>query len=250
MRILLPPSEAKHRGGEGPRLPRGIGPLGIARRQVLTALTEFSRTDAAAVALALPAGSAASDLAANRAVRSSATRAALDRYAGTAYLGLDAGTLSAASRRKALESVLIFSGLFGVLGAAEPVPAYRLPVSAVLPPVGALTTYWRSVLATELPALLGDGLVVDLRSSEYAAMWRPAGDIRKRVVQVRILSELPHRPPAVVSYPSKFGKGLLTRALLARRAPACTVADVLGAWAGAGGRDGVERSPRKLELLI
>ncbi|MGI8881904.1 MAG: peroxide stress protein YaaA [Jatrophihabitans sp.] len=249
MRILLPPSEAKHPAGAGPRLLPDRTPLGVARRRILTALAEFCRTDAAAAALALPARSAADELAANRAVRRSPTTAALDRYAGTVYLGLDAGTLSAAGRRKALESVLVFSGLFGVLSAAEPVPVYRLPVSAVLPPVGPLTRYWRSVLATELPALLGDGLIVDLRSSDYTAMWRPAGELRERTVQVRILSELPHRSPAVVSYPSKLGKGRLARALLARRTPARTVADVLGAWAAAGERDGVELTPGKLELL-
>src|SRR5204862_6726104 len=57
------------------------------------------------------------------------------------------------------------------------------------------------------------GLVVDLRSSTYAALWRPAPDLAKRVVTVRVLHEVDGKRQ-VVSHFNKATKGRLVRALL------------------------------------
>ncbi len=219
--------------------------------RLAAALVDFCEREpiAAAEALALPTRSADADLAANRAILESATRPALDRYAGTVYEGLDAAHLSAAARRKALDSVLIFSGLFGVLGPAKLVPVYRLPVAASVPPIGGLTPYWRTVLAEQMAALIGDELVIDLRSGDYRAMWRPGAAQRDQVLNIRIVSEQPDGRLAVVSYPSKFGKGRLTRALLARRGRVTSAAHVAQAWTDAGERDAIERSDGGLDLV-
>jgi uncharacterized protein len=269
VRILLPPSEAKRLGGLGARRAhRGAGldtafgtagALGVAREQVSAALVGFCGSDntaaagaatSAAVALALPARSAAADLAANREVRSSPTVPALDRYTGIVYEGLDASTLGPAARRRAFESVLIFSGLFGVLRADELIPAYRLPVSASLPPIGALTPFWRQVLRDELPPILGTDVVVDLRSSDYAGMWRAAGPIREQVLSVRVLSEIAGGRLAVISHPSKLGKGRLARALLSSRKRVTGTAQVAEAWLAAGGRDAIVLPQLRIDLVI
>lgn len=234
MRLLLPPSEAKQPGGHAPT-PAAPSPLSVAREQVLVALRELLATPSASSVLGLPARTAAADLAADAAAVAGTAlhRPALDRYSGIVYEGLRAATLSRAARVRANESVLIFSGLLGVVRAAEPVPAYRLPAAAVLPGIGGLAAFWRPVLATALPGLLV-GLVVDMRSSDYAAMWRATPD----VVTVRVLSERPGREPGIVSHPSKLGKGRLARALLTARREPATAADVVTAWRRAGGRSG------------
>jgi uncharacterized protein len=266
VRILLPPSEAKRpdrsrRRRSGPVADTPIGALGLngsplteSRELVARALVAFCGADPleAARALALPARSADADLAANRALFQAPIAPALDRYAGTVYEGLDAASLTTAGRRRAMESVLIFSGLFGVLRADEAIPAYRLPVGAVLPNVGALTPFWRSMLLREPGGLrdrLGDELIVDLRSTDYSAMWRATGSMRDQVVVVRVVSEQPDGRLAVISYPSKHGKGRLARALLSSRARITSAAQVANAWTAAGGRDAIAAPGGGLDLL-
>jgi uncharacterized protein len=253
VRILLPPSEAKRSGGAAAAHVLGDpdSPLARHRDELAEALVEFCGRDpvTAALALALPDRSADADLAANRALHQSPVRPALDRYAGTVYEGLDVASLRPAGRRRAMESVLIFSGLFGVLRADEPVPVYRLPVAASVPAVGPLTPYWRSALQSEMAELLAGELVVDLRSGDYGAMWKPAPALREQLVAVRIVSEQPGGRLAVISYPSKFGKGRLARALLERRGRLTSAAQVAQAWTDAGERDAIVRPDGGLDLL-
>lgn len=241
MRVLLPPSEAKRPGGRGRPLRRQPdGPLGEARERALRALRELVAADAgmAAAALLLPPGLARDALAANAGVPEAPTMPALRRYAGVVYDGLAWGTLTPAAQRVAGRSALIFSGLLGVVRGDEPVPAYRVPAKAVLPGIGVVGTFWRPVLDDALPAMLGRGLVVDLRSSDYAAMWRPRGALVERMLRVRVLSPVPRGGEGVVSYSSKLAKGQLFGALATRVASGGSVAtaeDVADAWLSAGG---------------
>jgi hypothetical protein len=55
--------------------------------------------------------------------------------------------------------------------------------------------------------------VVDLRSSTYAAFWRPPAELARRVVTVRVLHEVKGRRQ-VVSHFNKATKGRLVRAVL------------------------------------
>ena len=258
MRILLPPSEGKSVGGDGPSLAElgfGTGPIGRHRARLCAAVertsTRARRT--AVTAFTLPDGVADAAILANAVVSATPTRPALERYTGVVYDGLQAPGMSVAERATADESVIVFSGLFGVLGGGEPVPAYRVPAASVLPRIGAVGASWRPLLATALPPRLRDGLVLDLRSSDYAAMWRAPKGLA--VVSVRILTEMPGGRLMVVSYASKLAKGRLARTLIERAAagePATRAADVLRAWTGAGlGRagPGTELTAGRLELV-
>jgi cytoplasmic iron level regulating protein YaaA (DUF328/UPF0246 family) len=243
VRVLLPPSEAKTPGGRGRSLAaRPPHPtLGAARERTLSALAELLDGPAAdaAAALLLPPGTIDEALTANARVRTARTTPALERYAGVVYDGLASAGLDAAELRVAARTLLVFSGLFGVVRGDEPVPPYRVPAKAVLPGIGVAGTFWRPVLDDAMPTLLfRGGLVVDLRSSDYAAMWRPTGVLARRVVTVRVLSPLPSGRLGVVSYPSKFAKGQLAAALVRRLTagePVETVADVAAAWLAGGG---------------
>jgi cytoplasmic iron level regulating protein YaaA (DUF328/UPF0246 family) len=245
VRVLLPPSEAKTTGGRG--RPVGAraddGPLSTTRADLLDALDVLlaGPVEAAASALHLPPAAVADALAANRAVRGARTSPALRRYTGVVYAGLDIVALDPAVQRLAARGTLIFSGLWGAVRGDEPVPDYRVPAKAVLPGVGVVGTYWRPVLDEHLPALLGRGPIVDLRSSDYAAMWRPRGELAQRTITVRVLSPLPKGGHGVVSYNSKFAKGRLAAALFARAAagdPVASGQDVIDAWTGATGQRG------------
>lgn len=250
MRVLLPPSEAKHPGGRGrPLSARPPHPLlGDARAEVRAALATLlaGPADAAARALLLPPATVAGALAANAAIDRCPTTPALRRYAGVVYDGLESAALGAAEQRLAARSVLIFSGLLGVVRGDEPVPNYRVPAKAVLPGLGVAGTFWRPVLTAAMPQLVGSGLVVDLRSSDYAAMWRPRGELAGRTVAVRVLSPLPNGGTGVVSYSSKFAKGRLTAALVRRAAagePVERAEHVAAAWREDGGASAEVAAP-------
>lgn len=191
-----------------------------------------------AAALQLPPSVIDSVIATNSVARTSRTKTALQRYAGVVYDGLDFETLAPAEQRVAARELFVFSGLFGVVRGDEPVPDYRVPAKANLPGIGIAGTFWRAVLDDALPALLGRGLVVDLRSSDYAAMWRAGRAVRDRVVVVRALSRLPSGKWGVISYNSKYAKGCLARALVLARASGATMrsaADVATAWQATSG---------------
>jgi cytoplasmic iron level regulating protein YaaA (DUF328/UPF0246 family) len=256
MHLLLPPSESKAAGGRGRPLrnrPPDDSPLGRGRAATLQALTELVGGDPvrAAAALLLPPGVAASALAMNAAVLHSPTTPALRRYTGTVYEGFAVSSLNSDEQRLAARSTLIFSGLFGIVRGDEAVPAYRVPAKATLPGVGVAATFWRPVLEPVLEPLLRRGLVVDLRSTDYTAMWRPSRTAAGRVVAVRVLSPAPRGGHAVISYNSKFWKGRLAAALVRRAAtgaPVSTADDVAEAWLECGGVDSVARTSGGLDL--
>lgn len=244
MHLLLPPSEAKSTGGRGRPLRDRFAADGVlagGRRATVAALLDLVSGDPAraAAALLLPAAVAGPALDANRRVLDSPTTPALRRYAGVVYDGLGFAGLDTAQQRIAARSTLIFSGLFGVVRGDEPVPAYRVPAKAVLPGVGIASTFWRPILAGVLEPVLRRGLVVDLRSGDYAVMWRPAWAVADRVVAVRILSPAPRGGHAVISFTSKLAKGQLAAALIRRAAagePVEGIDDVARAWQACGGR--------------
>jgi cytoplasmic iron level regulating protein YaaA (DUF328/UPF0246 family) len=224
--VLLPPSEAKVPGGDGPpvgRRPVLSSPeLARTRNELLDALRRAARTQPVALAagLKLPPTVAAAAIATDARARSAPTMRALDRYAGVVYQALDVAGLSPSARRRAEEQVLVLSGLWGVVRGDDLVPDYRVPASGSVPGLGGVTRHWRAALAAVMPALVGDRAVLDLRSTDYAGLWRPAGELAERVVAVRVLAERgtgDRRTTSAVSFHAKTVKGLLTRHLVTAR---------------------------------
>lgn len=250
MHILLPPSEGKIPGGRGRPLAPDDSPIGRGRCAVLTALETLVRGDReqAAEALLLPPGVAEDALAGNAAVAQSRTMPALRRYAGVVYDGLAYEQLSPAAQKLAGRRVHIFSGLLGVVRGDEAVPYYRVPAKASLPGIGVAGTYWRPILADVLRERLATGLILDLRSGDYAAMWRPDKTTAERVVTVRVLSKTPSGRYAVVSYHSKFAKGRLAAAVL-EAAAAGTAFDSLDKIVQTGVNIGIQGETHKSHHL-
>jgi hypothetical protein len=135
-------------------------------------------------------------------------------YTGVLYDALGLSTLPSPAKRRATASLLISSALFGTLRIRDRIPAYRLSGAASLPGLGPVGAIWRSALPEAMTAAAGRGLVVDLRSSTYAAMWHPTEDLAARTVTVRVLQQLPDGRRQVVSHFNKATKGRLVRSLL------------------------------------
>ncbi len=213
--ILLPPSEGKTPPRRGKPLDLGdlsSPALTATRTRVLDALVSLcaEQPERAASVLEVPK-SQLELVALNASLRSAPTARADAVYAGVLYDALGMATLSAGARRRATSRVRVTSSLFGLVAPTDRIPAYRLSGDAVLPGVGTVSGVWRQALGPEITELVGDGLLVDLRSGMYAAFWRPAA--LPRVATVRVLHEVAGRRQ-VVSHFNKATKGRILRALL------------------------------------
>ncbi|MGL5824317.1 MAG: YaaA family protein [Nocardioides sp.] len=215
MLILLPPSEGKAPATRGRPLDlaRLVAPeLTQVRTRVLSALADVSASPTGLRTLGLSPG-LADQLDHNvRLVTAPSARA--DRiYRGVLFEALGFDSLPAVARRRAGSRVLITSSVFGVLRPHDRIPAYRLSGSVNLPGLGPIARVWRDVLDPTLTALAGRRLLVDLRSSTYAAFWRPGSSSALRLASVRVWHEVDGRR-TIVSHFNKATKGRIVRALL------------------------------------
>ncbi|HET8621160.1 MAG TPA: peroxide stress protein YaaA [Acidimicrobiales bacterium] len=256
MLILLPPSESKavpRRGRPMDLAALGFSGLEPARARVLAALVGLCAGDPATAAATLGVPPSRLGLVAANAALRTAPAARADRvYTGVLYEALDVPTLSTGARRRAANRLAIASSLFGLVRPADRIPAYRLPGDAVLPAVGSVAGLWRGHLGAAVTEAVGGGLLVDLRSSMYAAFWRPPAGGARRVATVRVLHEVSGRRQ-VVSHFNKATKGRLVRALLEAGVDARVPATLAGAltdlgWTVELGEPGTRSTP--LDVIV
>lgn len=254
MLILLPPSEGKSAPRRGKPLDlASLSSPGLteARSLLLDSLVRLCRADPLAAAATLGLGTSQHDLVERDATLETAPTARADAiYTGVLYDALDFASLSSAARRRATSRVAVTSALFGLVRPGDRIPAYRLSADAVLPGTGSVAGVWRQTLGGAVTEGMGRGLLVDLRSSSYAAFWRPTADLAPRVATVRVLHESAGRR-TVVSHFNKATKGRLVRELLEDGADPRTpraLADALTrlGWTVEMG----ERTPRGTQLNV
>lgn len=222
MLVLLPPSEGKASSGRGAPLKLeslSLPELTATREAILGELVELcvGDEDKAREVLGLSEG-LRGEVAKNTELRTAGARPAGEIYTGVLYDSLGLASLDAAAKKRAARSLLVFSGLWGAVRVTDRIPSYRCSMGVKLPGLGALGACWRTAMAAALPEAAGDGLVLDLRSSAYAAAWKPKGEVAGRTASVRVL----HAPTRkVVSHFNKATKGRIVRSLLeAGAAPA------------------------------
>lgn len=218
--ILIPPSEGKTAGGEGPPwAPDTMHvPLDAQRSVILSALAKSARgpEQEAEKLLGVKGAALSAARSANRLVRRSPTTAAIERYSGVLYEALDAASLSARARRRLDAQVLIASGAFGLVAPRDRIPDYKLKMGANLPGVGRLSSFWRPHLDEVLGPLVARRTVWNLWPKEHAAAWSGSG--RSTVeVSVRFLDDTRkdgRRKLVAVSHWNKLLKGALVRHVL------------------------------------
>lgn len=247
MLILLPPSETKRPGGTGTFVPerlRNHDALGDARASVRAALEELSQ-DPVASAKALKLGvKNGAEREHNLVLRESGVLPAIERYTGVLYDALDAPSLDAPARAWLDSHVAVQSALFGLIGAGEGIPAYRLSAGSRLPALGTpLKRVWGSAHAA-LPWAEA-GLVLDLRSQDYAALAPVPGD-RSWFVHVAQRGE--DGAVRALNHFNKAAKGDFVRRLARSQADFATVEDVVE-WAREAGLE-LSRSADSHELTL
>ncbi|OBI80050.1 peroxide stress protein YaaA [Mycobacterium sp. E740] len=246
MIVLLPPSETKQTGGDGPPLrieSLSFPKLGPLRTELVDELVELAADPSACRrALGLSASQDA-EIERNASLRSSPTLPAIQRYTGVLYDALDMESLRGAAAGRARARLAVGSALFGLLRADDPVPAYRLSASSKLPGRPTLATRWRPLLEPVLDRLAADELVVDLRSGSYASLGRLADAVR-----VDVVAERSDGRRSVVTHFNKAHKGRLARALATTRSEPDGAAGVAAVARRAGMR--VERRGDELTVVV
>ncbi|KQV05707.1 MULTISPECIES: peroxide stress protein YaaA [unclassified Kitasatospora] len=221
MLVLLPPSEGKAAAEAGVPLvleELSLPGLTAGRRAVFEALVGLCAGDeeTARGVLGLSEG-LRGEVAKNAGLRTAGALPAGEVYTGVLFDALGLAKLDEAAYALAERSLLVFSGLWGAVRVGDRIPPYRCSMGVKLPPLGALGAYWRREMAEVLPAVASRGLVLDLRSSAYAAAWKPAGETASRTATVRVLQEREvdgELKRSVVSHFNKATKGRLVRDLL------------------------------------
>jgi uncharacterized protein len=206
--LLLPPSEGKAVGGDGPVWDAGLGRFGELAGRRTTLVRRLARLRGGNEKLL---GIGGKHLAAARLANSSLATAlslpAWRRYTGVVWDGLDVASLSPDARRRAMSSVVVVSGLLGLVGLDDPLPEYRLKIGASLAPYGKLSTWWRPVLAAPLSTWAARRFVVDLLPNEHRSACT-AADVRG--VQITFVE----RNGKAAGHDAKLAKGRLARHLL------------------------------------
>lgn len=209
MLILLPPSETKRPGGDGAPLAldalRFADALRVPREAALAAAETLSSDLETAVAVLGLGPKSRDDALLNRALRTSPTMPAIDRFDGVLYDAMDAATLPRRARGFAAEHVLISSAMFGAVGALDPIPAYRLSPDSRLPV--SLRSLWRDPVGTALDAL--GGFVLDLRSDGYRELGPVPG-----ATYLHVVTDGPDGARRALNHFNKHGKGEFVRRIL------------------------------------
>lgn len=240
MRVILPPSETKSDGGAGAPLDLDtlvFPELNPVRKQLGEALVELAADlDASRVALGLGRTQLA-EVDRNAELWVSPTRPAIERYTGVLYDAFDHASMTRAGKTKTADRVMIGSALFGVVGAGDLIPAYRLSGGSRLPGMKTLAAQWKPALSESLEAM--DDFVVDLRSGAYHQL----GPVRGAVTAT-VVTERPDGSRSVVSHFNKHHKGLIARELVRTRRTVRDIDTLAAVLSDAGHRieiDGVDR---------
>jgi cytoplasmic iron level regulating protein YaaA (DUF328/UPF0246 family) len=251
--ILLPPSEGKSTPTRGQPLALddlSFPALTEAREQVSTALVDLCGGDPDLAARTLGLGpTQAEEVRRNASLRTSPTARADAIYTGVLYDALDLASLDTVARRRASRSLAITSSLFGLVRPGDRLPSYRLAGGVNLPGIGVVSARWRAVLDPVVRAAAGNGLVVDLRSTTYAAFWRPERDLAPKVATVRVLHQVGSQRK-VVSHFNKATKGRLVRALLESGATPSSPARLADEITSLGWKVELGSSKNQLDVIV
>jgi len=214
--VLLPPSEGKAEGGGGAPVDWSSGAFGhlaAERTAVRDAVLRALRAGGAQKLLGVRGPHLERAVDEWRHIDTAPTTPAALRYSGVVWDGLALPALPAAARRRAMSRIVVPSGLWGLIGAADLIPAYRLKMAARLDGMGALAAWWRPAISRALAARAGRGAVIDLLPLEHRAAIDPAALPPGRLVRVDIVDDGPGGRRSV-GHAGKQVKGRLARAVM------------------------------------
>ena len=136
-------------------------------------------------------------------------------YGACAQDGQGQADQSQGLQRQLEELTLVFSALFGPVRLTDLITPHRLSGSVKLPGQGSVASIWSKALKELLTQQLSGHVVVDLRSAEYGAMYRPTRGSDCLLLNIGVAKVNPATGKrSVVSHWAKHTRGLLAGALL------------------------------------
>lgn len=163
----------------------------------------------------------------NTALRRSPAVPVASLYTGVLYDALEIASLTGPAKARATRWIVVVSALYGALRLRDAVAPYRLAMGTSVPGLPPLARLWRPALEESLNAAAGRGLIVDARSADYVAAWRPSGAAARRWVHLTV-------PGA--THGAKHTRGLVARAIcehgLDARTPAALASELAACTRG------------------
>ena len=213
MFLLLPPSEGKALGGEprtkwAPRQGTFGRALGAKRKEIVEALAAVGGGDGAL--LGVKGDHLDRARSANTCLNGAPTLPAAQRYTGVVWDHLDLSSLRAQLKSKALEHIIVVSGLMGAVLAGDPVPDYRLKMGARLAPFGTMSKWWVDAVSDAINTHCAGHIVIDLLPNEHRAAFRADAGALHLSARVDLVTPT----GKAGGHDAKAAKGLLARHLL------------------------------------
>jgi len=226
--ILLPPSEGKAQGGTAKsRWATQSGTFGKSlnteRKEVVQALLAAKGGGKALLGVQGALLSRAQE--ANTRLVGAPTLPAWQRYTGVVWDHLDLASLTAPQRTRAMSSIVVVSGLHGLVTAGDPIPDYRLKMGARLSPMGLLANWWREPATTALLSYAKKAVIIDLLPNEHRAAidWTQV----PHAIRVDLVTKSGGR---MGGHNAKAAKGLLSRHIITAGATAVKAKEALSTF--------------------
>jgi len=221
--ILLPPSEGKAPGGGRPAWKPSSGLFGRQLSEPRALLAGALADLDGGTESVLGVGGAHLQRAreVNSSLVGSATLPAWQRYTGVVWDHIDPATLSPAAMDRARKSIVVISGLLGLVGFDDPIPDYKLKIGAALdvpsktgrPTRQKLAAFWQPHVSPILDRWLAGRMVIDLLPLEHRRAWSPSAD--STILRMSFID----RHGRSVGHDAKAAKGQFVRHLLTSRSP-------------------------------
>lgn len=210
MRLLLPPSETKLKGGQPhtglPTLSFSL--QNTARADLMRDLEAWCRDSPSAAATALKLGPKSIEELGNNVFTDAPVMPAIDRYTGVLYSATGAADWTAEQRLWAANNVFIHSALFGVVSSADKIPAYRLSHDSKVGGV-ALKDFWLGQVSEAIRDMAAGDWVLDCRSEGYRTLAPIPADVPSAYLEV-----VSANGGKALNHFNKIHKGALVRALV------------------------------------
>ncbi|MBV7363994.1 peroxide stress protein YaaA [Actinomycetaceae bacterium TAE3-ERU4] len=232
MLILLPPSEGKNFTYEGENLsPVDLEKLPFTqltttRIKILEELEQLGSSDEALKILKLNSPKR-SEAATHKYLTTAGARAANLVYTGVLYSAADWINWP---ENEVSQRTFVVSALWGLVRPSDKILPYRLSMGVKLPQNGSLKAIWKKEITPVLNEISRGNVVVDMRSSDYQAVWPPTAKTAKTCgcifVTVRVI-RIVNGQEKVVSHNAKHARGELAGYLVRKNKMLQTAEEIL-----------------------
>lgn len=244
MRILLPPSETKLKGGapHSGRFTLSFPVQDAARLDLLVPLQALCRDNPTEAARVLKLGPKSLEELANNQFNDAPVMPAIERYTGVLYSATGVAGWSIEQRDWAATHVFVHSALWGIISSLDEIPAYRLSYDTKLSG-HPLKDFWLSSLSSAITEMSQGDWVLDARSEGYRKLAPIPSEVPSRYLHV-----VSRNGGAALNHFNKVHKGELVAALVADM-PDLPTPESLEEWGTAKGYL-IETSESEVTLKI